>query len=103
MVISSCPPKPLDATLIFPNGKRKIGEGAEKFFDDLKRSSDDTFGKLLRRQAGVLNVPVAQATSTGFFISSIPSPKISLTMLAFLDMGLLKYASQFEHARMESV
>jgi predicted amidohydrolase len=103
MVVSSCPPKPLDATFIFPNGKRKIGEGAGKFFANLKRSSDDTFGKLLRRQASALGVPVAQATSTGFFTSPIPSPKISLTMLALIDARLLKYAAQFEHARMETV
>jgi hypothetical protein len=56
----------------------------------------------LRRQASFLGVPVAQATCTGIFTSSFPNPKPSLTMLSVVYPPLLKYKSQFDHARMEA-
>jgi hypothetical protein len=68
----------------------------------LKRSSDETFGQFLRRQAHFLGVPVAQASVTGIFTSSIPNPKLSLTLLALIYPPLWKYTSQFNQAHVET-
>jgi predicted amidohydrolase len=102
MLVSSCPPKALDLSLVFPDGKRIMSRNAGALVGYMKRTSDQTFGEYLRRQAGHLGVPVAHATSTGTFTSLIPKPKPSLAMLALVHPPLWKYRSQFERARMEA-
>jgi hypothetical protein len=102
MIVSSCPPKALDLALVFPDGKRIMSKNTGALTQYMKRTSDKTFGEYLRRQASSLGVPVAQATSTGIFTSSFPYPKSSLSMLSVVYPPLLKYKSQFDHARMEA-
>jgi len=102
MIVSSCPPRALDLTLVFPDGKRILSKNTGALTQYMKRTSDKTFGEYLRRQASFLGVPVAQATSTGIFTSSIPNPKSSLAMLSVIYPPLLKYKSQFDCARMET-
>ena len=102
MIVSSCPPKALDLSFVFPDGTRMMSGKAGALVQYVRRTSDRTFGEYLRRQASHLGVPVAQATSTGTFSSSIPRPRVSLTMLSLLYPPLWKYRSQFEHARMEA-
>jgi predicted amidohydrolase len=102
MIVSSCPPKALDLTLVFPNGKLIMSKNAGALVEYAKRTSDKTFGEYLRRQACYLGVPVAHATSTGTFTSSIPKPKPSLAMLSLIYPPLWKYKSQFDRARIEA-
>jgi hypothetical protein len=102
MIVSSCPPKALDLALVFPDGKRITSKNTGMLIQYLKRTSDKTFGEYLRKQASFLGVPVAHAASTGIFTSSIPNPKSSLAMLSVIYPPLLKYKSQFDHARMEA-
>jgi predicted amidohydrolase len=102
MIASSCPPKVLDMTLVFPDGKRIMSKNTGTLTQYLKRTSDQTFGEYLRRQASNLGVPLAHASSTGIFTSPFPNPKSSLAMLSVIYPPLLKYRSQFEHARIES-
>ncbi len=102
MIVSSCPPKALDLSFVFPDGKRIMSRNAGALVQSVKRTSDKTFGEYLRRQASYLGIPVAQATSTGTFNSSIPNPKPSLAMFSLLHPPLWKYRSQFDRARMES-
>jgi predicted amidohydrolase len=102
MLVSSCPPKALDLALVFPDGKRIMSKSAGALIPYLKRTSDETFGQYLRRQASFLGVPVVQATSTGTFTSSIPNPKRSLALIALLYPPLWKYRSCFEQARFEA-
>jgi predicted amidohydrolase len=102
MLVSSCPPKALDLALVFPDGKRIMSRNAGALVEFVKRRSDKTFGEYLRRQAGYLGVPVAQATSTGTFTSLIPKPRPSLAMLALIHPPIWKYKFQFERARMET-
>jgi predicted amidohydrolase len=102
MIVSSCPPKALDLAFVFPDGERILGRNAGALVGYVKRTSDKTFGEYLRRQAGYLGVPVAQATSTGTFSSSIPNPRSSLAMFSLIHPPLWKYRSQFDRARMEA-
>jgi len=102
MIVSSCPPKALDLTLVFPDGKRITGKNTGALTQYAKRTSDKTFGEYLRKQASFLGVPVAHSTSTGVFNSPIPNPKSSLTMLSAVYPSLLKYKAKFDSARMES-
>jgi predicted amidohydrolase len=102
MIVSSCPPKALDLAIVFPGGTRMMSKNAGTLVQYVKHSSDKTFGEYLRRQAGHLGIPVAQATSTGTFTSSIPKPKPSLAMLSLFYPPLWKYRSQFDCARMEA-
>lgn len=102
MIVSSCAPKVLDLALVFPEGKRIISKNTGALTQYMRRTSDKTFGEYLRRQASFLGIPVAQATSTGIFTSSFPNPKLSLSMLSIVYPPLLKYKSQFDHARMEA-
>ena len=102
MIVSSCPPKALDLAFIFPDGKRIVSGKAGALVEHVKRTSDQTFGEYLRRQAAHLGIPVAQATSTGTFTSSIPRPRLSLAMFSLLYPSLWKYRSQFDRARMEA-
>lgn len=102
MIVSSCPPKALDLTLVFPDGKRIMSKNTGALTQYAKRTSDKTFGEYLRRQASFLGVPVAHSTSTGIFNSPIPNPKSSLAMLSAVYPSLLKHKDQFESARMES-
>jgi predicted amidohydrolase len=102
MIVSSCPPKALDLALVFPDGKRIMSKNTGALTRYMRRTSDKTFGEYLRRQSSFLGVPVAQATSTGIFTSSLPNPKPSLSMLSVVYPPLLKYKSQFGQARMEA-
>jgi predicted amidohydrolase len=102
MLVSSCPPKALDLALVFPDGKRIMSKNTGALTQYMRRTSDKTFGEYLRRQASYLGIPVAQATSTGIFTSSLPNPKSSLSMLSVVYPPLLKYKPQFDHARMEA-
>lgn len=102
MIVSSCPPKALDLALVFPDGKRIMSKNTGALTQYMKRTSDKTFGEYLRRQASFLGVPVVQATSTGIFTSSFPNARSSLAMLSVVYPPLLKYKSQFDHARMET-
>jgi len=102
MIVSSCPPKALDLALVFPDGKRIMSQNTGALTQYMRRASDKTFGEYLRRQSGYLRVPVAQATSTGIFTSSLPNAKSSLSMLSVVYPPLLKYKSQFDRARMEA-
>jgi predicted amidohydrolase len=102
IIVSSCPPKALDLALVFPDGKRIMSKNTGALTQYVKRTSDKTFGEYLRRQASFLGVPVAHATSTGIFTSSIPNPRSSLAMLSVVYPSILKYKSQFDHARMEA-
>jgi len=102
MIVSSCPPKALDLTLVLPDGKRIMSRNTGALIQYLKHTTDETFGQYLRKQAVFLGVPVVQATSTGTFNSAIPNPKLSLAMLALMYPPLWKYASRFEQARIET-
>ena len=102
MIVSSCPPKALDLAFFFPDGKRIVSGKAGALVQNVRRTSDKTFGEYLRRQAAHLGIPVAQATSTGTFTSSIPKPRVSLAMFSLLHPPLWKYRSQFDRARMEA-
>jgi predicted amidohydrolase len=102
MVVCSCPPNALDLTLTLPEGQRIMSKHTGPLIQYLKRTSDETFGLFLRRQACFLSVPVAHATGTGIFTSPIPNPKRSLTMLALVYPPLWKYTSQFNRAHMET-
>jgi predicted amidohydrolase len=102
MIVSSCPPKALDLTLVFPDGKRITGKNTGALTRYAKHTSDKTFGEYLRKQASFLGVPVAHSTSTGIFNSPIPNPKSSLAMLSVIYPPLLKYKSQFDLVRMEA-
>jgi len=102
MLVSSCPPNALDLALVMPDGQRIMSRNTGALIQYLKRTSDETFGQYLRRQASFLGVPVVQATSTGTFTSSIPNPKLSLAMLALLYPPFWKDRSRFEHARIET-
>jgi predicted amidohydrolase len=102
MIVSSCPPKALDLAFIFPDGERIMSRKAGALVQYVKRTSDKTFGEYLRRQACYLGIPVAQATSTGTFTSSIPKSGLSLEMFSLLHPPLWKYRSQFDRARMEA-
>ncbi len=102
MIVSSCPPKALDLALVFPDGKRIMSKNTGALIRYVKRASDKTFGEYLRKQASFLGVPVAHATSTGIFTSSVPNPKSSLAMLSVVHPPLLKYKSQFDQVRMET-
>lgn len=102
MIVSSCPPKALDLSLVFPDGKRIMSKNTGALTQYMKRTSDKTFGEYLRRQASFLGVPVAQATSTGIFTSSFPNPKSSWAMLSVVYPPLLKHRSQFDRVRMEA-
>ena len=102
MIVSSCPPRALEVTFVFPDGKLSMNEQRGRLAQYLKRKTDQTFGAYLRRQAACLEVPVAHASSTGIATSCLPKPKLSLVMLSAIFPPLLKYISQFEHARIES-
>lgn len=102
MVVSSCPPKALEVTFVFPGGELMMSKDRGAFAQYLKRKTDQTFGAYLRRQAACLEIPVAHATSTGISKSSLPKPKLSLVMLSAIFPRLLKYIAQFEHARIQS-
>jgi predicted amidohydrolase len=102
MIVSSCPPKALDLELVFPDGERIMSKNTGLLIQYLKRASDKTFGEYLRRQASLLGVPVAHATSTGVFSSSIPNPKSSLAMLSVIYPPLWKHKSQFALAHVET-
>jgi len=102
MVVCSCPPNAFDLTFVFPDGTRLLSQNTGPLVQMIKRASDPTFGDHLRRQACALGVPVAQATSTGLFSSSLPGPAISLAFLSLMYPPLLKYASRFAGARIES-
>jgi predicted amidohydrolase len=103
MVVSSCPPKALDSTLVLPDGKRISSKNTGALIQFLKRTSDETFGRHLRRQASFLGIPVAQATSTGAFTSSIPGSKLlSISMLAFIQPSLWGTISRLGQARLET-
>jgi N-carbamoylputrescine amidase len=102
MIVSSCAPRALEVTFVFPDGKLSMSEQRGGLAHYLKRKTDQTFGAYLRRQAACLGVPVAHASSTGIAKSCLPKPKISLVMLSAIFPPLLKYIAQFEHARIES-
>ncbi len=102
MIVSSCPPKALDLTLVLPDGKRVISENTGASFQHSKRASENTFGEYLRRQASFLGVPVAHSTSTGIFSSFIPNPKPFLTFFSIMYPSLWKHKSQFNHVRIEA-
>lgn len=102
MLVCSCPPNALGLTLAFPDGKRIMSKDAGALIQYLKRTSDQTFGQYLRKQASFLGVPVVNAASTGTLTSSLPNPKQSVAMLALMVPQLWKYRSQFEQARIET-
>lgn len=102
MVVCSCPPNALDLTLALPGGQQIMSKHTGAFIQSIKRTTDETFGQFLRRQACFLSVPVAQATVTGIFTSSIPNPKLSLTLFALIYPPLWKYTSQFDQAHVET-
>jgi predicted amidohydrolase len=102
MIVSSCPPKPFDMTLTFPNGARLSANETGLLIRKLKNAADPTFGFYLRRQAQYLGVPVAHAAGTGTFSSRIPFSKISLSALGLIAPRLWKYRRQFDEARIET-
>jgi predicted amidohydrolase len=102
MVVSSCPPRALDFALLLPDGRSIRGANAGGLIGALKRSSDETFGALLRRQAAWLGVPLVQAAVTGAFVSSLPHPGLSYSFLGMMAPSLFKYVSQFKRSCVES-
>ena len=102
MLVSSCPPKAFDLDLLFPGDKRIRGRNMGALVQYIKRSSDETFARYLRRQTTFLGVPLAQATSTGTFTSGFPAPKRSMAMLALMAPSLWKYVSRAGQARIET-
>ena len=102
MIVSSCPPKALEGSFVFPSGNLRMNEHRGVLAQYLKRKTDQTFGTYLRRQAGFLGVPLAHASSTGIAKSCLPRPKLSLVMLSVIFPPLLRHWTQFEHARIES-
>lgn len=102
MAISSCPPKVLDLSMVFPNGQRMAAKEAGALIQYLKRSSDDTFGKYLRRQGSWLGVPLVNTSGAGTFATAIPNPKLSMLMIALMVPALWKFRSQFGRVRIET-
>jgi predicted amidohydrolase len=102
MLVSSCPPKALDLHLVFPDGQRMRAADAGFLIQYLKRNSDETFGKYLRRQSAWLGVPVINTTGAGTFATAIPNPSRSLSMIALFVPSLWKYRAQFEQTRIET-
>ncbi len=102
IIVSSCPPKAFDLSLVFPNGERVVGKNAGALIQYLKRTTDKTFGEYLRTQASSLGIPVAHATSTGTFCSSLPKSKTALAMLSVIYPPLWKHKSQFARAQIET-
>jgi predicted amidohydrolase len=102
MIVCSCPPNALDLTLTLPEGQQIMSKNTGALIQYLKHSSAETFGLFLRQQAIFLGAPIAQATGTGIFTSSIPNPKLSLTLLALIYPPLWKYTSQFNQAHVET-
>lgn len=101
MIVSSCPPRAHELTFMFPDGKRMTATDTGMSTQYANHPADKIFGEYLRNQASFLGVPVAHATSTGVFSSSIPNPKVSLAMLGTMYPSLLKHNSQLDHIRME--
>ncbi len=91
LVVCSCPPRAFDLTLALPDGQEILGRNTGALVRYMKRTSDDTYGALLRRQSAFLGVPLAQATGTGLFRSPIPAPKLSLALLSVLYPPLWKH------------
>jgi predicted amidohydrolase len=102
MMVSSCPPKVLDLALSFPQGQGMRAAQSGALVQYLKRTTDETFGLFLRRQAAWLGVPVVNTTGAGTFATALPAPKRSLSMIAMLVPPVWKYRAQFEQARIES-
>jgi len=102
MLVSSCPPRIFDLSLLLPGGKRILGKDMGALIQYMKRTSDETFGAYLRRQASFSGIPLVHATSTGTFTSAIPNPKLSLSILALVYPPLWKHTSESEPPRIES-
>jgi hypothetical protein len=102
MLVSSCAPRVLDLELTLPDGVRLLAKNTGPFVQYLKRTSDQTFGVLLRRQSGFLGVPLAIAAGLGKFSSFIPNPSRSLAMLALIYPPLWKYAARVDRVLIET-
>jgi len=101
MVVSSCPPRALDSTYMLPDGKRvtpRMGSAVRY----LQRTSEQTFGELLRRQARFLGVPTAHSSGTGTFNSSLPKPRLSFALVGLLFPSLWNQLHQLNHLRVET-
>ena len=102
MAVSSCPPNILDMSLVFPDGQRIASSSSGALVQFLKRSTDEIFGKFLRRQAAWLGVPLVNTTGIGAFTTSIPNSKYSLSLFALVAPKLWKYRAWFNQARIET-
>jgi len=60
----------------------------------MQRSSAETFGALLRRQAAALGVPVVNTTGTGLFSSPAPLPQVSLVTYTLGRPDLWRYVPE---------
>ena len=78
MLVSSCPPKVFDLTLILPDGKRLNNQKDAWFMRPVLRNAPDTFGKLLKRQVTSLCVPAVCSSACGRFSSTVPAPALTL-------------------------
>jgi predicted amidohydrolase len=82
MVISSCPPAMHRLAWVFPDGTRLLAEDAGPIMCHIQRTAGETYGRFLRHQTTWLGVPVVHTTGTGYFVSHIPEPGLSLALYA---------------------
>jgi predicted amidohydrolase len=102
ILICSCPPAIPSAIPRFPDGSQFKNEHAGPLFRRMARNTEQTFSKLLLRQAAWLGVPVAQAGVTGQFSSTVPLPGLTLAPFLFEAPRYWRRFSQLKHTRLEA-
>lgn len=102
MVVCSCPPAIHEMTILLPDGKQTTFAEGGPLLRRVKQTAGDTFGRLLRRQAVWLGVPVVNTTATGNFTSAVPLPRLSLLIYTLARPDLWRYIPQGEAARITS-
>jgi predicted amidohydrolase len=102
MLVSSCPPKIHDAALRLPDGSWIELAAINPLIRRIQVTAAETFGDLLRCQAGYLGVPLASAAVTGRFETALPRPRLSLLGSLLARPGLWKHLLRAEQARIQA-
>lgn len=102
MVVCSCPPKPHNIEIVFPDEQRLAVAESGPLLEFASRGADDTFGPLLRRQAAFLGIPVVNTTGTGIFRSQVPMPYFSLAIYLAARPDLLPMLAQASSVQIEA-